>query len=100
MLDDPDGQPEEVVYPAHPLGVSLGQVVVDSHDMNTFAIQSIQIDWESSNQSFPLASLHFGDLAFVQYDASNQLDVEMPHVQAALRCFSYHCKSLVKYIVK
>ena len=35
--DHADGQAEEPVHPAHPLGVALGQVVVDGDDVDAVA---------------------------------------------------------------
>ena len=45
--DDADGQAEELVDLAHPLGVAAGEVIVDGDDVNAFAGERIQIDRQS-----------------------------------------------------
>ena len=42
--DDADGQPEELVDLAHPLGVALGEIVVDGDDVHAAAGERIEID--------------------------------------------------------
>jgi hypothetical protein len=43
MDDNADAHPEQPVDLAHPLGVALGQVIVDRDDVDTVAGQRIQI---------------------------------------------------------
>src|SRR4051794_31516047 len=69
--------------PAHPLGVAPRQVIVHGDDVDAFAFECVQITGERRDQCFSFAGLHFGDTAAMQYDAANELNVEMPHVQIA-----------------
>ena len=82
--DDADGQPEEVVDLAHPLGVALGEVVVDGDDMHAAAGERVEIDRQRRDQRLAFAGLHLGDLAFVQDHAADQLHVEMALAERAL----------------
>ena len=82
--DHADRQPQKLVDLPHPLGIALGQIVVDGDDMHALAFQRVQIHRQRRHQRLALASAHFGDLAPVQHDAANHLHIEMPHAQHAL----------------
>ncbi len=81
--DDADGEAEELVDLAHPLGVALGQVVVDGDDVDAAAGERIQIAGESGDEGLAFAGLHFGDLALVQNHAADELHVEVAHLHGA-----------------
>ena len=59
--DAPDGEAQELVQPAHPLGVKGGQILVDRHDMHALSGQRIQIGRERRHQRLALAGAHLGD---------------------------------------
>ena len=82
--DDAGLEPEEAVDLAHPLGVALGEIIVDGDDMNTTASQRVEIDRQSRDQRLAFAGLHLGDLALVQDHAADQLHVEVPLPDGAL----------------
>ena len=75
--DDAGGQAEEAVDLAHPFGVALGEVVVDGHDVHAAAGNGVEVDRRGGDQGLAFAGFHFGDLAFVQDHAADQLDVKM-----------------------
>ena len=52
--------------------------------MHALAFQGVQIDRERGDQSLAFAGFHFGDAAFVQHHAADQLDVEMALPKGAL----------------
>ena len=83
MLDDADRQAEAVEDRAHPLRVALGQVVVDGDDMDAAAGHGVERRGQRRDEGLALARLHLGDLALVQHDAADQLDVEVAHAQLA-----------------
>jgi hypothetical protein len=78
--DDADGEPQELVNLAHPLGIALGQVVVHRDHMHAVAGQGVQIAGQRGHQRFSFAGLHFADLALVQHHAADQLHVEVAHL--------------------
>ena len=82
--DHADGEPEEAVDLAHPLGVALGEVVVDGDDMHALAGERVEIDRQRRDQRLAFAGLHLGDAAFVQDHAADQLHVEMALAERAL----------------
>ena len=82
--DDADREPEKRVDLPHPLGVALGQIVVDGDDMYAAAGQRVQIDRERRDQRLAFAGLHLGNLALVQHHAADELNVEMALAERAL----------------
>ena len=93
MLNDADAQAEKLVEPPHPLRVASGQVVVDGDDVNAFASERVQIAGQRGDQRLSFTGLHFGDLALMQHIATDELHVEVPHVQDALAGFARTAKA-------
>ena len=56
---DADAQAQKVVKLAHPLGVAIGQIVIDGDDMDTLAGQGIEIDRHGGGQGLAFAGSHF-----------------------------------------
>ena len=81
--DDADGEAEELVDLAHPLGVALGQVVVDGDHVNAVTGERVEVAGEGGDEGLAFAGLHFGDLALVQHHAADQLHVEVAHLHGA-----------------
>ena len=69
--------------PAHRLGVALGQVVVDRHDVDALAGDRVQVGREGGDQRLALTGLHLGDIAEVHGGAAHQLDVEVALAERA-----------------
>ena len=67
------GEAHEAVDLAHPLRVTLGQVVVDGDDMHALAGQCVEVSRQSSYQGLTFTGLHLGDAALVQDDAADEL---------------------------
>jgi len=86
--DAADAETEELVDLSHPLGVALGEIVVDGNDMHTFAGERVQVDGQGGNERFAFARLHLSDLALVQNHAADELHVEMPLSERALGGFA------------
>ena len=76
--DHADGQAEEHVHPADPLGVALGEVVVHRDDVHALAAQRVEVGREHAGQGLALTGLHLRDVAEVQRGAAHQLDVVRP----------------------
>ena len=81
-----DGYAQGMVDAAHPLGVALGKVVVDCHDVNAAACERVQVRGKGGSESLALARLHLGDLALVEHHAAHDLDVEVAQTERALGC--------------
>ena len=55
---------------AHPLGVTLGQVLVDGDHMDTLAGEGVQVAGQDGHQGFAFTGFHLGDAALVQHNAA------------------------------
>ncbi len=69
--DNADGEAEELVNLAHPLGVALGQIVVDGDYVNAVAGEGVEVAGEGGDERFAFAGLHFRDLAGMQHHAAD-----------------------------
>ncbi len=94
MHNHADGQPQELVDLAHPLGIALGQIVVDRDHMHAMAGQCIQIAGQRGHQRLAFAGPHFGNLALMQHHAANQLHVKVAHAQHSPAGLAHHGKGL------
>ena len=77
--DDANGEAEEVIKFTHPTRITLSEIIVYSHNMNTATCQGIEVDWEGRNESFTFASFHLGDVALVKGDTADKLNVKVSH---------------------
>ncbi len=98
--DDADRQTERPVDRTHPLGVALREIFVDRHDVHAVAGERIQVDRQRRDERLALAGAHLGDLAVVQHHAADELDVEWPHADAALRRLAHGREGLRQQIVE
>ena len=73
MDDDADGEAEEAVDLAHPLGVALGEIVVDGDDVDAAAGEGVQVAGKRGDEGLAFAGLHLGDFAGVEDDAADKL---------------------------
>ena len=87
--DDADGHAQALVDPAHPFRVALGQIIVDRDHVHALPRERVQVNRQRRDQRLAFAGLHFGDLAAVQDDAADQLDIEVPHVEDAAAGFAH-----------
>ena len=83
--DHSGAQPEESVDRPHPLRVAPGEVVVHGDDVHALPVQRIEVGGKRGDQGLALPGAHLRDVAFVQGDSANELDVEVAHVQRATR---------------
>ena len=65
LVDTIDAEAVEHVQRAHPLRVTLCQIVVNSYDMNSIASQSVQEYRQSSHEGFTLTCRHLGNLTLM-----------------------------------
>ena len=80
LVDAVHSQAVELVQRPHPLGVTLGQVVVDRHHMHSLACQRIEKYGEGRHQGLSLTGGHLGYLSLMQDDTSDELHVIVDHV--------------------
>ncbi len=80
LVDAVDLQAVELEEHAHPLGVALGEVVVDGDDVDTLAGQGVEIDGQGGHEGLTLTGGHLGDFAAVEHHAADELHVVVDHV--------------------
>ena len=83
MNNYPHRKAEEAVDLAHPLGVALGEIVVDGDDVDAVAGERVEVAGKGGDESFAFAGLHLGDLALVEDHAADELDIEVAHLHGA-----------------
>ena len=93
LVDAIDAEAVELVQRTHPLGVSLGQVVVHGDHVHALAGERVQEHREGGDEGLSLTGRHLGDAAAlllvglegaVQDDAADELDIVMDHVPGDL----------------
>ena len=98
--DDADFHAEEAVDAAHPLGVARREVVVDGDDVDALAVQRVEVHRQRRDQRLALAGPHLGDLAAVEDDAADQLNVVVALAERALRRLAHCGKRLGEQVVE
>src|SRR4051794_17843108 len=80
-LDERRAHPEGVPDGLRPLGVTLGEVVVDRDEVHVPAGESVQVQRLDGDERLPLARAHLGDVALVEDDPAHALHLEQadPH---------------------
>src|SRR6266511_2439236 len=68
VLDVGDRHAEALVDAAVPLGVALGEVVVDGDEVDALALERVQVEREAGDERLAFARLHLGDVALVEDD--------------------------------
>ena len=100
MDDEAHLQTQEAVDLAHPLGVTLGQVVVDGDDVDALARQGVEIGGKGGHQGLAFTGLHLGDPALMQHDAAHQLHPVGAHAQHTVRSLPHGGKGLRQDVVQ
>ena len=81
MDDETHGEPQVAVDLAHPLGIALGQVVVDGDDVHTLAREGIEVGRQNGNQRLAFTGLHLGNATLMEHDAADDLHPVGAHAQ-------------------
>ena len=85
---------------AHPLGVTLSQIVIDGDDVDTLPRQRVEVGGEGCHQRLALAGLHLGDAALMQHNAAHQLHPVGAHTQHAVCRLPHSGKGLRQNVVQ
>ena len=91
---------EEGIELAHPLGVTLGQVVVDSDNMHAASLKSVEVGRQRRHESLTFTCLHLGDTSLMQDHSSDELHSEVLHAKAPPRALAAYRESLRKDVVE
>src|SRR5437667_1579505 len=88
MMDYADTQSKKLVESSHPLRVPACQVIVNRNDMHALAFERIQIGGERRNQRLTFTGLHLCDTPLMQSHATDELHIEVPHIESPLSGFA------------
>ena len=88
------------MYLAHPLCVTVCQIVVDRYDMNALACKCIEICGTGGNKGLTFTGSHLGDPALMKYYSTDKLYPEMLKSYSSLGSFSNDRKCFGKYVVQ
>jgi len=100
VLDDADAETEELEEPAHPIRVAPGEIVVDGDNVNALARERVQVNGKSCDDGFALTRFHLGDAAFVEHHPTDELHVEVAHLQNTPTRLAAHGKDLRQELVE
>ena len=85
---------------AHPLGVTLGKIIVDRNDMNALTRKRIKVCRKCCNESFTFTCFHFTYTSLMQNDTAQYLNGEMAHSEHSVTRLTASGKCLGKNIIK
>ena len=100
VLQQTDGHAQILVDATHPLGVALGQVVVDGDDMHALTGDSVEIAGQRGDERLTLAGLHLGNMTLMKRHGADELYVKVAHARDALGSLAHGGKGLGKHVVE
>ena len=100
VYDAADLETEECVQFAHPLSVTLGQVVIDRDHVHAVSVESVQVSRKRRYQCLTFTCLHLGDASLMKHDSADELHSEMLHAQRSPCGFPAYGECLGKYVVE
>ena len=84
LVDTVYAEAVEHVQRAHPLRVTLGEVVIHRDDVDTITREGIEEDGERSDESLTFPRSHLGDLTLVEDCTPEELHIVVHHVPGDL----------------
>ena len=100
ILQQTDLELEEAVDMAHPLGVALGEIVVDGDDMDALTGECVEIAGKRGDEGLALARLHLGDHTIMQGHSADELHVEVAQTERAARGLAHNGESIGQQVVE
>ena len=88
------GQTQSLMNLAHPLGITVCQIVVDRDNVDTLAFQCVQVCRESRHQGLTFTGLHLGDTSLMEDNTTDELYPIMLHAKHSFRSLADCRKSL------
>ena len=98
MLNRTHCEAQKSVDRAHPFCIATGQIIVHRDEVYARSLERIEIDRERRDESLPLPGLHFGDLASMENNATQDLHVVVAQADGPTADFTDHRKGLGKDI--
>ena len=98
VQDLTNGEAKRMINSAHPLCITLCQVIIHRDQVYAPSGQCIKIKRHGGDKGFSFAGLHLGNGAVVQHDAADELNIIGPFAQNASCSFPGNGKGLKKQI--
>ena len=87
----PTRHAKEAIDLAHPAGVAGSEIVVDGDNVDALALECVEIHRKRRHQRLAFTGLHLGNLAAMECDRADHLDVVMTLAERPDRCLA-HCR--------
>ena len=100
VLQQADGHAQVLIDAAHPLGVTLGQVVVDGDDVHALTGDSVEVAGQGGDKGLAFAGLHLGDMPLMKRHGADKLHVKVTHAHGALGSLTHGGKGLGEHVVE
>ena len=94
------GEPQPCVDLAHPVSVTLGQIVVYSYYVNAFSLKCVQIYRKGSHEGLSFTGLHLGDPSLMDRDTADDLHPVVLHIENSPCSLPAYRKGIRKDIVE
>ena len=88
VLQTADGEPQSQINLTHFLGVAADEVIVDGYQVRAFLRKGVEGNRQRCGQRLAFTGLHLSDLALMQGDTADELNIEVAHAQRALGRFA------------
>ena len=75
------GKSQKFMHLSHPLRVTLRQIVIDRHHMDSLAFQRIQISRQNGRLCFSFPGAHLGNTSLMEHNPPHQLHTIMLRIQ-------------------
>ena len=85
---------------AHPLGITVCQIIIDSNNMHTLTFQGIQICRKGRYKGFTFTCTHLGNTALVKNNTAHQLNTVMLHAKDTEGRLPHNRKGFHKEIIQ
>ena len=85
LLNESDRQPQHRVHGPHPLGVPARQVIIERQHVRALTCEGAKRRRHDGSERLPLAGLHLDDVAAIQRDRGEDLDIERPQAEDSAR---------------
>ena len=80
--------------------ITVGQIIINGHNMHAAACQTHQIRRKSCHKSLTLASLHLSNMPLIEGNTAQNLNVIRIQSDRAISCFPDRCKRLRQQLIQ
>ena len=91
---------EKPVDPSDIHRITVGQIIIDGHNMHATARQTHQIRRKSCHKGLTLASLHLSNMPLIKGNTAQNLNVIRIQSDRAISCFPDRCKRLRQQLIQ